>query len=221
VTAEDALEQAVCLLTLGLAARYPWHPPGRAAANHFATQGVDLLELPLLILAGSGHDDGIINRVRAATLAALRGASITIVSGGTTTGVSALAGDVAAANEDATVIGYVPTKLPERVAVDDRYSEIRRTSGRAFGAWEPLRYWADVLASGLAPRAIRLIAVAGGPISSLEYRFALALGALVGVVRGSDGEAESLLRDTRWSHSSRLAILEPDEGSIRTFCELG
>ncbi len=142
----------------------------------------------------------------------------TVVSGGTRQGVSALAGDLG--ETGARVVGYLPVTVPDDVAVDDdsrRYAELRRSDGDAFGAREPIRYWADVVASGISPGSVRMLALAGGPISAFEYRLAVALGARVGAIRGSGDAAEELLRRSIWSASGRVEELEPDPDSIGAF----
>jgi predicted ATPase len=218
----DGWHQASCLLALGLAARFPWHPPGRDAASEFATPDAGPLEPPVLVLAGWGRDVGdALARTRTTLIGALAGASLTVVSGGTTTGVSALAADIAPSNAHAAVVGYAPRALPPDVELDERYSEVRRSQGDRFGPWEPLRYWADVLSSGISASDVRMLMIGGGPIAALECRVALAFGASVGVVRGTGGSAEQVFDDPRWNASRRLTVVLPDTGGLRTFLAVG
>ena len=76
-----------------------------------------------------------------------------------------------------------------------------------------------MVASGIEPGSVRLIALAGGTISAFEYRLALALGARVGAIRGSGDAATQLLRRSTWSASGRVEELEPDTVSIRAFLD--
>jgi hypothetical protein len=114
-------------------------------------------------------------------------------------------------------IGYLPALLSPEFAVDERYSEIRRTDGEGFGPAEPLAYWGDLLAAGVAPPQITVLAVGGGEIAAFEYRLALALGGWVGVVRESGHEAERLLADPIWSASRRLFEVPADAAGIGRF----
>ena len=82
---------------------------------------------------------------------------------------------------------------------------------------EPLQYWSDVVASGIGPADVRVLAIGGGRISAAEYRMALALGARVGAISGSGGSASELLRDPWWAATARLVELTPDLDVMRDF----
>jgi hypothetical protein len=87
------------------------------------------------------------------------------VSGATRQGVSLIAGDVAE-DESFRAIGYLPASVPDEVHVDDeRYAELRRTTGEVFSVAEPLQYWSDVVVSEIAAAEVRLLAIGGGQIS--------------------------------------------------------
>ncbi len=213
------LEEARRLLRLGGAARFGSSgddPEVRA----LATPGAWPLAPPVAILAG-GSSDAVEELVRGYADVfrdAFDDRSGTIISGGTRQGISELAGDLGAAG--ARVIGYLPDSVPMGVTVDDdprRYAELRRSDGEDFGVREPIRYWADVLTSGIDPRTVRVVALAGGAISAFEYRLALALGARVGAVRGSGDAARELLTSSTWSASGRVEELEPEPDAIRAF----
>ena len=118
-------------------------------------------------------------------------------------------------------IGYVPRLTPTDVSVDTRYSEIRYTEGDDFSTLEPLKYWGDIIASGILPSQVKLLGLNGGTITAFEYRIALALGAYVAVVRDSGGEAAKLLMDDDWSTSKMLLCLPADVMTIRTFIRWG
>ena len=174
----------------------------------------------MVILAGgsSGAVDERMRGYAAVVREAMMGWEGTIVSGGTRQGVSALAGDLG--ETGARVIGYLPTVVPDDVAVDDdprRYAELRRSDGASFGAREPIRYWSDVVASGIEPGAVRLIALAGGRISPSSIASRSHWGRGSAPSRGSGDAATELLRRSTWSASGRVEELEPESDSIRAF----
>jgi hypothetical protein len=212
------LEEARRLLTLGEAVRF--NTGNDEAIRELATPGAWPLAPPVVIFAG-GSSDAVDERVRGyadVIRSAMSGWEGTVVSGGTQQGVSALAGDLG--ETGVRVIGYLPAAVPDGVSVDvdpRRYSELRRSDGIAFGAREPIRYWSDVVASEISPGSVRMIALGGGAISAFEYRLAVALGALVGAIRGSGDAAAELLRQSMWSASGRVEELEPEIDSIRAF----
>ena len=147
----------------------------------------------------------------------------TVISGGTTAGVSGLVG-TAARRHGARLhtIGYVPEAVPQGATLDrdpTRYREIRRTDGGAFTPSEPLQYWIDLVASGVDVRDVRVLAIGGGRITAAECRIALALGAAVGAVSDSGRAAAELLADPRWSSASRLAPLPTDVETIGAFLD--
>ena len=150
----------------------------------------------------------------------MRGGGGTLVSGATRQGVSVIAGDVAGNNPGFRAIGYLPAVVPGDVEVDadvGRYAELRRTSGEDFSVAEPLQYWADVVASGVSPADVWLLAIGGGNISAAEYRMALALGARVGAIQGSGGSASALLQDPWWAATSRLTEIALEVDALRGF----
>jgi len=174
---------------------------------------------PVLILVGntssSLHDE---TTARGEALReALAGFSGTLIGGGTTSGMSALVGELTATLPLARSIGYVPAVLPPDVALDQRYSEIRESDGDDFGPAEPLAYWRDFLACGVTPSQVAVLGIGGGDIAAFEYRLALALGAWVGILRETGREAAELLVDPTWSASRRLFEVPADADGIRRF----
>jgi len=143
----------------------------------------------------------------------------TIISGGTTTGVARLAGDVGrAAGKGLRVVGYVPAG-----ATPDgdrrRYADMRRTRGKDFSPLESIQAWTDILAADIAASDVIVLGIGGGAISLAEYRMALALGAKVGLLRNSGGAAGEMLMDRDWCTSPLLFELPVDAMSIRAFVE--
>jgi len=126
---------------------------------------------------------------------AFNGFSGSIISGGTRSGVSAIAGDIQKEYPDSVkTIGYIPTMVPYDVKVDKRYGAIHSTSGRDFSVMEVFQYWYDILVSGVDPSSVKLIGINGGKISAIEFRIAIVFGAQVGII-GESGRAASVLTE--------------------------
>lgn len=210
-------------LLCGLAARFP----GRLSR----ARRKDLLDLvsrkgrpiksPPVIVAG-GCDAGMDSNLppyREMLLAAFKDFKGTVVSGGTTSGISGLVGEVRERfGRSIRALGYLPASLPRNDRRDARYSEIRRTAGSArFSPLEPIQSWVDILASGIAPSDVKLVGIDGGQIAATEYRMALALGATVGVVEDSGGEAAVLLQDADWCGADNLLPVPADPMTVRAF----
>jgi predicted ATPase/class 3 adenylate cyclase len=181
------------------------------------------LQSPVLVLAG----DSATPLHRATTersadvVSALAGFRGSVVSGGTTTGISALAGDVGAALPEVQVVGYTPAFPPDDAAFEHdlrRYRQIRRTdTTNRFGPAEPLLYWTDVLDSNIPPSQVCVLGIGGGELAAFEYRLALTLGGYVGVLRESGREGSELLAAASWSESDRLFEVPADVDGIRRF----
>ena len=80
-------------------------------------------------------------------------------------GISGAVGAVGTHDEDfgarITTVGYLPTQLPEDGSAqrDERYAEIRTSGGDGFGPAEPLQMWVDLVASGIRPEDVKVLAV--------------------------------------------------------------
>ena len=61
----------------------------------------------------------------------------------------------------------------------------------------------------------------GGEIAAFEYRFALMLGASVGVIESSGREAARLFKDPYWGNSKALLCLSPDGKALEAFLGSG
>jgi hypothetical protein len=216
------LESSIKLLQVGLAGVFA-DPEALQWTRSLATSEAMPFKTPVIIVAGgsSSEAEEHIRRFGSALAAAVHGLAGTLISGATTQGVSAIAGDLAEGSGGGLqAVGYLPEAVPPGVDIEtdeDRYLELRRTVGDAFSVAEPLRYWADMIAQGIAPADVRLIAIGGGSISAAEFRMALALGAEVGVLRGSGGAAAELLTDPWWAASDRLVELPPDSDAVAGF----
>ena len=151
-------------------------------------------------------------------LEAFRGFKGTIVSGGTTSGVSGLIGDVQQTYSNTIqTVGYVPKGKAE--SIDKRYTEIWFTDGNNFSPTELLQYWIDILASDIRVSDVKFLGINGGRISALEYKIALAFGASVGIIQNSGMEADRLLSDREWNTSTNLLTLTKDPKDCYSFIQ--
>jgi hypothetical protein len=147
-----------------------------------------------------------------------RGFHGTIISGGTRAGISGWIGDLE--GEGVRRVAHLPEgELPEDAQEDARYEIVKMKGENEFGPAQPLQYWTDILASGIAPEEVRLIGIGGGALSAFEYKLALALGAKVGILRDSGRAADEMLRDPDWENSEDLAVLPSDPATVRIFLQ--
>ena len=69
-----------------------------------------------------------------------------IISGGTTSGISGLVGEIGLRyGELVNTIGYVPNKRSGDIKIDERYDQIRKTDHDQFSLLEPIQYWMDII----------------------------------------------------------------------------
>lgn len=123
----------------------------------------------------------------------------TIISGGTTSGISGIVGDIQEKYPDKIrTIGYIPSHIPAHVEKDKRYSSIHITEGKDFSILEPLQYWYDLTKAGVEPSKVKLIGINGGNIAAFEFRAAIVFGAQVGIMRNSGRAASELMSDHSW-----------------------
>lgn len=211
------------LLFVGAAAKFPSRR-SRERLDPFTSRPSADVSGPVVIVAG-GTDSSVEQRLKEYSgllLQAFDDYQGTIISGGTISGVSGLVGDIAQRHaQRIRTIGYLPDSLPGCADIDARYSEIRRTGGQTFSAVEPLRYWADLLASGIEPREVKLLGINGGNVTAHEFRIALLVGALVGVIPESGREADRLLADEVWLERGNLLPVLDDPHTIRVFVGSG
>lgn len=209
------------LLLIGLAAKFPTTDAGKATfeqVKKIASTPYQPLENPVVIVAGgcSSEVEAQMRTYQGLIFEAFHDFKGTIISGGTTSGISGLVGE-AQQKYPNTIrsVGYVPKTKTD--LMDKRYSEIRFTDGEKFSPIEPLQYWVDIITSGNTPSGVKLLGINGGRISALEYRVALALGAHVAIVRGSGLEADKLLSDNEWNSSGNLVTVPNDSMSVWAF----
>jgi hypothetical protein len=206
------------LLLIGLAAKYPATGSGKVALEQvkkIASKPYHLLKGPIVIVAGgcSSEVEAQMRNYQGLILEAFRDLKGTIISGGTTSGISGLIGEAQQTYPNTIrTVGYVPKTKTD--FLDKRYNEIRFTDGEKFSPIEPLQYWIDILASGIKSSDVKLLGIDGGRISAIEYRTALALGAQVAIVKGSGMEADKLLLDNDWNNSKNLISMPNDPKTV-------
>jgi len=181
---------------------------------------------PILLVVGGAVSMKLeqLPQVTAFLKEALQDFAGTVISGGTTAGVPGCLGAVAKQLADANskrfrLRSYIPEYLPEDAEKDKRYDDIIVCGGNRFSPAQVLRGWLDGLAAGIKPVDVLVLGFGGGRIAAFEYRLALALGATVGVVCGTGGAADDLLKDPLWSGMPglRLYPLPPDAKTVRAF----
>jgi hypothetical protein len=154
-------------------------------------------------------------------LRACEGLSFTLFGGGTTSGISGLAGDVAQQSGGSVrAFGYLPRLLPRNVQEDmnaDRFARRFNSSGSGFTPLEPLQGWTDILAAGVDPRRVKLLSYAGGRISRSECMLAVALGARVGIIENATLPNDRLFHYPQWQECPNLVQLPMDPMTLRAF----
>jgi len=193
---------------------------GRLAA--LATSPLpEAVDGPVVIVVGS-CDPAYDKEIRAAYGRLLedgfKGFRGTIISGGTTSGVSGLVGDLEFSG-GVRKIAYLPEDpLPrgdKRHSGYDRPS--RRLAGRDYSALGPIQTWADLLLQGRKPWEVRILGINGGQLSGFEYWLAVAVGAIVGIVESSGRKASELLREAERCEMPNLIVLPNDPMTLRAF----
>ncbi len=150
-------------------------------------------EEPIIIVAGGTGEAGPakLQRWKSLLSSAFSGFEGRVLSGGTTSGISGIAADLAQ-DWDLRTIGYLPETLPPGAEIDDRYSEIVRSPGATqFSLREPLQMWTDILRSGIPPENVTVLGIGGSDISSGELAIAWALGARVYVLDDESSAAQA------------------------------
>ena len=197
------------------------------------TSKVKELKPPVVILAG-GTDKSIEKKItgyKETLIKAFNGFRGTIISGGTSSGISGFAGALQEIyRRDIRTLGYMPKENPWNVQKDTRYTQIITTDGSDFSFLESIQYWYDLITNGVEATDVKLIGINGGGISALEFRLAITLGAKVGIISGSGREASKLIKDELWvrestpsseeEESKRFQILESKPEKIRSFLGL-
>ncbi len=154
-------------------------------------------------------------------LKAFQGYTGCVISGGTPSGISGIAGEIQSAySESVHSIGYMPRTNPWNVPEDKRYASTVKTLGTDFSIFEPLQYWYDILCSDIPLLRIKLLGINGGNISAFEYRFALMFQITTGIVQDSEREATKIFQDPYWKTKPNLRSLNHSVEDFRQITEI-
>ncbi|HRJ08569.1 MAG TPA: RyR domain-containing protein [Prosthecobacter sp.] len=153
----------------------------------------------------------------------LPGRALVLVSGGTRSGISRLAGDLAEKSGGRIkAAGYTPS-TPDGCAPDrdtKRYAWLCESAGTDFTALDPLQGWTDLITARVDLKNIKLLAFAPGKIARAEMAVAFALGARVGLVEHPDLPPDRHFDDSCWLEhlgSGSLARMPLDAMTLRAF----
>lgn len=218
----EGYEWAYRLLLIGMYVRFPSEGVKKELLD-LATKKLRQKASPVIILAG-GCDMDIDEKIRpycSMLVNAFEHFQGTVISGGTTIGISKVASDLKRKyGPSVFTIGYVPRSVSSRTSKNfdkTKFNVIRRTAGEDFSPLEPLQHWVDLLASGVIADTVKFLGVNGGLIAATEYRIALALGAKVGIIEDSGREADKLLNDKDWSTVNNLMRLPNDMMTVKVY----
>ena len=210
------------MLLLGLEVRYD-DARARRLLRGMVSQGYPEFGGPVAILAGGCAKEvepkmAGYGEILAGAFQDFHGS---LISGGTCSGISGLAGDIGERYAGIRAVGYLPERLSSMNVETDkdtnRYHHNRVTDADDFNPAQPLQNWIDMLGYGIDPGDVRLIGINGGEISATEYRIALALGAKVAILEESGREAARLADDPHWDGQENLLVLPADAATLRVF----
>ncbi|HPA17494.1 MAG TPA: RyR domain-containing protein [Verrucomicrobiae bacterium] len=178
-----------------------------------------------VILSGgcAAEVDPFVEKLRPILLDATGDATFTVVSGGTRTGVSGLAGDLAeTSNGRIKAVGYLPRTLPHgtRPESPPRCAVTNISEGNDFTPLEPLQAWTDLLAAGVDPKRMKLLCYAPGDISRAEMAIALGLGARVGLVINPELPKTRSFDDAHFTGAPGFLPLPMDASTLRVFLSM-
>lgn len=156
--------------------------------------------------------------------AGVRGLSFVLVSGGTQSGISGIADRVAGESNGAIrAIGYLPKPIFRALTgtrQTGHYSRLIPSAGADFTPLDPLQAWTDLVAAGVDPVRVKLLAYAGKTISKVECTLALALGAKVGVLVNPDLPKERQFDDPAWIGHANYLPLPVDPMTLHAFVRI-
>ena len=146
------------LLLLGLASRFESAVAIERVRRLASARGAPARVPPIVIVAG-GTDPRLEEQMRGyADLLSdgFAGFTGTILSGGSTQGISGIVGDIGRSSGGRIrTVGYLPGLIPADATPDPDYDELRTTVGHGFSPLEPLQNWVDLVASGVPTAGVR------------------------------------------------------------------
>ncbi len=144
-----------------------------------------------------------------------------LLCGGTKTGISGLAGDIAERSDGAIQgFGYMPELLPRGVKEDEnkrRFALCFSSRGKDFTPLDPMQGWTDLLAAGVLASRVKVLCYAPGEISRVECTLALALGGRVGLIENKSLPPERQFFDPAWEEHPNFVRLPMDAMTLRAF----
>lgn len=140
----------------------------------------------------------------------------TIISGGTTSGISGLTGDLQ--SDTIKKMAYLPQYIPQTSEKHPAFEAVE-TSGTGFSTRECIQSWCDLVAGGIDPQDVILLGINGGDIAACEFRVALALGATVGLIGDSGRAVQQVVDDPDWKSHENLLILPNDPLTVKCFIQ--
>jgi ppGpp synthetase/RelA/SpoT-type nucleotidyltranferase len=175
----------------------------------------------VVILSGgcAPQVQAVVDGLRPHLLRATKELTFTLISGGTSMGISGVAGEVAAKSGGRIrAFGYLPSRLPLGIQEDrTRFAALLTSAGKDFTPLDPLQGWTDLVAAGVDVRRVKLLSYAGGQISRVENAVALALGARLGVIDGPAVPKDRQFKDPMWKDHPHLIRLPLDAMTLRAF----
>ncbi len=201
-----------------LAERASWNKKPQPISNNDISQSGSIV-----ILSGGCAPEvqSAIDRFRPHLLRASEGLALKLICGGTTSGISGLAGEIAQSSSGKIKgFGYHPNLLPHGVKRDEdpgRFAFLIPSTGSDFTPLEPLQGWTDIVAAGVDPCRVKGLSYCGGKISQTECAVGLALGARVGVVEDPAIPQGRQFRDPGWQDHKSLIRLPMDAMTLRAF----
>ena len=178
----------------------------------------------VLIVAGGAKtiERAVLRRIGPLVEGALGHFRGTVISGGTSVGVPGCVGEVSARlksrkKKTFELLGYIPRNLPNDAPKDTRYDRHIETDDDGFSSGQIIRMWEDFRERGITPDRVQLLGFGGGPLTAVEFRVALALGASTAAVHCTGGAADALLNDPVWFGTPTLVAMPLDPASAQAF----
>jgi ppGpp synthetase/RelA/SpoT-type nucleotidyltranferase len=140
----------------------------------------------------------------------------TIISGGTTAGISGIVGDLANPEQKFRRVAFLPDNMPPEDPLHPNYHCLK-TGGEIYGPQDPIQVWVALLKCRVHPADIKLLGINGGSLSRFEFQLALVMGAQVGLCVESGRAATAMCKDPDWSRFRNLLALPTDMEIARSF----
>jgi ppGpp synthetase/RelA/SpoT-type nucleotidyltranferase len=187
-----------------------------------ASQTTEAFPLPVVIVAGGcdpKFEKDLVATYGGLLQEAFEAFSGTIISGGTTAGISGMVGQLKPSpGRQLHRVAYLPSvdPLPRGDKPCGSY-EVRPSPGKDYNPAGVLRAWADILLQRVGPGKVRILGIDGGDLTGFELRLGLALGAVVGVAEDSGRVVKTLLEERTPCRPEGLVPLPADAATWAAF----